>query len=101
MVPAVWLKASQIDSPRPPSRTAPSIWYAAVAAPHTQFSGKTAAVDDITEVSQSDVAAEADQRAIVRAKGPATQLDRQALLLPHECCQLAASSFRICSIVSW
>src|SRR5262249_53272864 len=32
-------KRSQMDSPLPSSFHAPSIWYAAVAVPHTKFSG--------------------------------------------------------------
>src|SRR5680860_694559 len=38
-LPGVWLKTSQMDAPRPSARTAPSIWYAAVAAPHRNGAG--------------------------------------------------------------
>src|SRR5215212_7107204 len=54
IVPAVWLNWSQIDGPRPPSWTAPSIWYAAVAAPHTQSSGKITPVAAMPGVSQTN-----------------------------------------------
>ena len=40
--PGVWENVSQIDGVRPSSATAPSIWYDAVAAPHTKPSGKRA-----------------------------------------------------------
>src|SRR3712207_1152858 len=36
----MWQKVSQILGPRPSAATAPSIWYAAVAAPQTKSSGK-------------------------------------------------------------
>src|SRR5262245_14528753 len=39
-LPGVRLKVSQIDAVRPPSAAAPSIWYAAVAAPQTKPAGK-------------------------------------------------------------
>src|ERR1700729_2439026 len=35
----VWLNVSQIDGPLPSASGAPSIWYAAVAAPHRNPSG--------------------------------------------------------------
>src|ERR687897_3036816 len=54
MAPPVWLNWSQIDSPRPPSWTAPSIWYAAVAAPHTQSPGKITPVAAMLGVSQTN-----------------------------------------------
>jgi hypothetical protein len=38
-LPGVWLNVSQTDRPRPSSATAPSIWYAAVAAPQVKPSG--------------------------------------------------------------
>ena len=40
-LPGVWAKRSQIDSPRPSSFVAPSIWYEAVAAPQRKPRGKT------------------------------------------------------------
>ncbi len=40
VLPGVWLKVSQIEGVRPPSRTAPSIWYAEVAAPQRKAEGK-------------------------------------------------------------
>src|SRR5450631_1953568 len=39
--PGVWLKVSQIDRPRPPTSTAPSIWYAAVATPSSKPRGSS------------------------------------------------------------
>jgi len=41
ILPGVWEKRSQIDSPLPSSFHAPSIWYDAVAVPHTKFFGKS------------------------------------------------------------
>jgi hypothetical protein len=38
--PGIVQKRSQIDSPRPSSRAAPSIWYDAVAAPKRKFAPK-------------------------------------------------------------
>jgi hypothetical protein len=35
----LWLKVSQIETPLPSWFQAPSTWYAAVAEPHTKFSG--------------------------------------------------------------
>src|SRR5215218_3541266 len=40
MLPGVWENVSQMLGPRPPSVTAPSIWYAAVAVPQTKSDGK-------------------------------------------------------------
>ena len=37
--PGVWLKVSQMEGPRPSSWAAPSIWYAAVAAPSRKSFG--------------------------------------------------------------
>ena len=54
-------KVSQIDWPAAAFADGALDLVAAVAAPQTQSSGKTTAVDDIAEVSQSDVAPEADQ----------------------------------------
>src|SRR3954447_23664641 len=42
--PGVCAKVSQIDGVRPSSATAPSIWYAAVAAPHRKPGGKASDV---------------------------------------------------------
>src|SRR6202042_1814593 len=39
VLPGVWLNVSQIDGPFPSASGAPSIWYAAVAAPHRNPSG--------------------------------------------------------------
>jgi hypothetical protein len=48
-LPGVWLKVSQIDGVRPSSRTAPSIWYADVAAPHRKAGGKVTGVAGFSE----------------------------------------------------
>src|SRR5690606_27799875 len=47
--PGVWLKVSQMDGVRPSSRTAPSIWYAEVAAPQRKTEGKATGVTGVAE----------------------------------------------------
>ena len=47
----VWLKVSQIDGPRPPSCTAPSIWYDAMATPSSKPGGSSRAVSAAVAVS--------------------------------------------------
>ncbi|CAM5603028.1 hypothetical protein STENM223S_02357 [Streptomyces tendae] len=49
--PGVWLKVSQIEGVRPSSRTAPSIWYAEVAAPHRKAGGKVTGVTGVADSS--------------------------------------------------
>lgn len=44
VLPGVWLNVSQIEGVRPSSRTAPSIWYAEVAAPQRKAGGKVTGV---------------------------------------------------------
>src|SRR5215207_8428399 len=99
MAPAVWLNWSQIDCPRPPSRTPPSIWYAAVAAPQTQPSGKIAAVDDIAGVSQRLMPSGADRQAVPRENAPGGKIGPPSATL-DERYQPTVSSFLICSIVA-
>src|ERR1044071_1356354 len=50
-------------SPRPPSRTAPSIWYAAVAAPHRNPAGKSLTATHDTVAADGEEAAHGRQRA--------------------------------------
>ena len=52
--PGVWLKVSQIDGVRPSSVAAPSIWYAAVAAPHRKSAREG---DRALRVEQADALA--------------------------------------------
>ena len=42
-MPGVWENVSQIEGDRPSSEAAPSIWYAAVAAPQRKPGGKATA----------------------------------------------------------
>src|SRR5688500_16519141 len=99
MAPLVWLNWSQIDCPRPPPRTTPSIWYAAVAAPQIQSSGKISAVDDIAGVWQSFVPSGADRRAVLRENAPGGEPGPPGAT-PDDCFQPTVSSFLICSIVA-
>src|SRR5436305_6281676 len=41
-LPGVWQNVSQIDGPRPPARTAPSIWYEEVETPNRNPAGNEA-----------------------------------------------------------
>src|ERR1700722_3970759 len=52
-LPGVWLNVSQIDGPRPSVVAAPSIWYAAVAAPQTKSAGnvRTALPEPLVSVA--------------------------------------------------
>src|SRR6266508_5444642 len=84
-----WLNVSQIDAPRPPSLTAPSIWYAAVAAPHRNPAGNAGiAVSDAAAPARSlttgTLSGAVRQRHALCVKGPAGAAGQRPELLHHD-----------------